>query len=192
MPGTAAGTRSPVCSEESTLVVTAGQPRHRHSLRDGVNAYSRALPGVRDLIVTVACKIIICRLSTSPGVPGPHAFAVRASAARHTARSRPSPPAPNTRDDREAPLFEGTGLRGEDHIFTKNGSKIFVQQIEKSEQIETAIEFRFFAQAIWRLFGHRARQSREEIYLSGKSVAAFSPLPACGERSKPKRSGGFG
>jgi len=27
----------------------------RHSLRDGFNAYSRALPGVRDLIVTVAC-----------------------------------------------------------------------------------------------------------------------------------------
>jgi hypothetical protein len=37
MPSALAGTRSPVCSEESTLVVTAGQPRHRHSLRDGVN-----------------------------------------------------------------------------------------------------------------------------------------------------------
>jgi hypothetical protein len=86
----------------------------------------------------------------------------------------------------------GHGIQEEDHIFTKNGRKIFVRQIGKSEQIEMAIEFRFFAQAIWRLFGHRARQCREEIHLSGKSAAAFSPLPACGERSKPKRSGGFG
>jgi hypothetical protein len=28
----------------------------RPSLRDGVNAYTRALPGVRDLIVTVTCR----------------------------------------------------------------------------------------------------------------------------------------
>jgi hypothetical protein len=64
----------------------------------------------------------------------------------------------------------GHGIQEEDHIFTKNGRKIFVRQIGKSEQIEMAIEFRFFAQAIWRLFGHRARQCREEIHLSGKSA----------------------
>jgi hypothetical protein len=75
-------------------------------------------------------------------------------------------------------------MRGEDHIFTKNGSKIFVQQIGKSEQIETAIEFRFFTQAMWRLFGHRARQYREEIHLSGKSAGRFfhlSPQAGRGE-----------
>src|SRR5262249_1911161 len=60
------------------------KPKHRHSLRDGVNAYLRALPGVHDLLVTVACEIITRRLGTSPGVPGPHDFAVRISRARRT------------------------------------------------------------------------------------------------------------
>jgi hypothetical protein len=59
------------------------QPLHRRSLRDGVNAYLRALPGVRDLIVTVACDTSR-RLSASPGAPGPHDFAVRNSRARRT------------------------------------------------------------------------------------------------------------
>ena len=49
----------------------------RPSLRDGVNGVVRALPGVRDLIVAVARESSPCALSTSPGVPGPHAFAVR-------------------------------------------------------------------------------------------------------------------
>jgi hypothetical protein len=47
----------------------------RPSLRDGVNGVVRALPGVRDLIVTVARGMVFRRLSTSPRVPGPHAFA---------------------------------------------------------------------------------------------------------------------
>jgi len=29
------------------------------------------------LLVTVACEIVFHRLNTSPGVPGPHVFAVR-------------------------------------------------------------------------------------------------------------------
>ena len=35
----------------------------------------RALPGVHDLVVTVACRLVTGRLNTSPGVPGPRAFA---------------------------------------------------------------------------------------------------------------------
>jgi len=49
--------------------------------------YLRDLPGVRDLLVTVATPIIFGTLSTSPGVPGPHAFAVRIHAARRATRT---------------------------------------------------------------------------------------------------------
>src|SRR5215468_7668379 len=50
-------TRSLVCNVRThTSVFTTGQPQHRHSLRDGVNAYVRALPGVHDLLVTVAFR----------------------------------------------------------------------------------------------------------------------------------------
>ena len=79
------------------------KPKHRHSLRDGFNAYGRALPGVHDLVSHRRLQIA-CTLDTSPGVPGPHAFAVRKCIARLTMLSRPSHPASNTRDDREAPL----------------------------------------------------------------------------------------
>jgi hypothetical protein len=42
-----------------------------------LTAYLRALPGVRDLIVTVICGIITRKLGASPGAPEPHDFAVR-------------------------------------------------------------------------------------------------------------------
>jgi hypothetical protein len=66
----------------------AGGSRHRqgrnnrHSLRDGVTAYLRALPGVPGLIASVAPRIITARLDASVGAPGPHAFAVRDGHAR--------------------------------------------------------------------------------------------------------------
>src|SRR5262249_47655780 len=64
----------------------------------------RALPGVRDLIVTVACRFVTRRLSTSPGVPGPHVFAVRFGRARRTRHHVHRIP-PRVRDDREPPLL---------------------------------------------------------------------------------------
>ena len=66
----------------------------------------RALPGEPDFVVTVigAMRKHRRQLGTSLGVPGPHAFAVRVDIARLTMPSRPSHPAPNVRDDREAPL----------------------------------------------------------------------------------------
>jgi hypothetical protein len=83
-----------VCKRKHTSSSPQVQPLHRRSLRDGVNAYIRALPGVRDLIVTVACRSRragpegptspISKLSASPGAPGPHDFAVRNSRARRT------------------------------------------------------------------------------------------------------------
>jgi hypothetical protein len=38
---------------------------------------------------------------------------------------RPSHPAANVRDDREAPLLESAGRREDNHEFPKNGSKTF-------------------------------------------------------------------
>jgi hypothetical protein len=45
------------------------------------------------------------RLSTCIGAPGPHDFAVRNNVIRLLTPLRPSHPAPNVRDDREAPLL---------------------------------------------------------------------------------------
>src|ERR1700747_1268096 len=81
------------------------QPLHRRSLRDGVNAYIRALPGVRDLIVTVTCDTSR-RLSASPGAPGPHDFAVRLSRARRTRSCVHRIPLPTFVTMRNAPLAE--------------------------------------------------------------------------------------
>jgi hypothetical protein len=50
-------------------------------------------------------QIITCELDTSVGAPGPHDFFVRIGRVRLTEPSRPSHPAPNVRDDREAPLL---------------------------------------------------------------------------------------
>jgi hypothetical protein len=60
------------------------------------------------LIATVA-RGITRKLDTSVGVSGPHDFAVRKSAARLALLLRPPRPAPNVRDDREAPLFIEAG-----------------------------------------------------------------------------------
>jgi hypothetical protein len=66
-PG-AGRTRSLVCSEGSTRVIHHRLDRNiRPSLRDGVNAYFRALPGVRDLIVTVASQVILQGLAPAQG-----------------------------------------------------------------------------------------------------------------------------
>ena len=83
---------------------------HRYAASTGIPCAMvltllRALPGVHDRLVTVACGIIIRKLSASPGAPGSHDFAVRFSALRLNAPPRPSHPASNTRDDREAPLW---------------------------------------------------------------------------------------
>jgi hypothetical protein len=80
----------------------------RHSLRDGFNAYN-----VLSLVTGLVCHhhrpIIIRRLDPSVGRSGPHALAVRGPAARLAAHTRPSHPAPNVRDDREAPLLVESG-----------------------------------------------------------------------------------
>src|SRR5579864_9088977 len=81
----------------------------RHSLRDGLRLI-RDLPGVHDLLVTVACEII-----TSPTWHQPRGARTTRLRRPHQRRSsarkpcapplRPSHPAFNVRDDREAPLM---------------------------------------------------------------------------------------
>jgi hypothetical protein len=59
------------------------------------------------LLVTVARKSSPCALSTSPGVPGPHAFAVRTRFARHATRATSIAFHPAFRGDRDPPLLPG-------------------------------------------------------------------------------------
>src|SRR5262245_7322042 len=97
----------PRVQQESTRVIHHRFSRDtRPSLRNGVNGVVRALPGVHDLLVTVARMSSPRALGTSPGVPGPHVFAVRQPrrSSRDTAFVHRSPP--RVRDDAYAPLLE--------------------------------------------------------------------------------------
>ena len=64
----------------------------------------RALPGDRALLPPSFAGSSR-DLDASVGASGPHAFAVRISIARLATLPRPPHPAPNVRDDREAPLL---------------------------------------------------------------------------------------
>ena len=77
--------------------------------------FLRALPGVHDLLVTVARKSSPRALSTSPGVPGPHAFAVRRLHHSSVDAARVHRIPPRVRDDAHAPLIEA-GRRQYAHI----------------------------------------------------------------------------
>ena len=99
-------TRGLVCSVESTRVSHHRSAETiRPSLRDGVTAYERALPGVHDLVSHRRLAGHPATLSTSSGVPGPHAFAVRIPIARPATGTASIAFQPNARDGRDAPLL---------------------------------------------------------------------------------------
>jgi hypothetical protein len=75
----------------------------RPSLRNGLRLISCS-PRRPGSFATVACENTFRKLDASVGASGPHDFAVRVSIARLAKPSRPPHPAPNVRDDREAPL----------------------------------------------------------------------------------------
>jgi hypothetical protein len=79
---------------------------HRRSLRDGVNAYLRALPGVRDLIVTVTNGSSPARLAPAQGrqdhTISPSVSAALVARAAHVHRI----PLPTFVTMRNAPLAE--------------------------------------------------------------------------------------
>jgi len=105
-------TRSPACSERKhTSKVTTGESRHTAFPARLVLTVSFALSPVTRLFCHRRRRDAKHRrqLDTCLGVSGPHDFAVRRNRARLARRRRPSHPAPNTRDDREAPLFCGRG-----------------------------------------------------------------------------------
>jgi hypothetical protein len=88
----------------------------------------RGLLGVPGFLAAVARKSSPRELDSSVGEPGPHDFAVRVGRARLRCRQRPSHPAPNVRDDREAPLWIGGGTDQDNHEFPKNGRGIFLRE----------------------------------------------------------------
>ena len=82
----------------------------RPSLRNGLRLIPRS-PRRPGFLATVACGSLH-RLDASVGASGPHGFAVRDVVARLATPPRPSHPAPNVRDDREAPLLIEAGQLG--------------------------------------------------------------------------------
>jgi hypothetical protein len=88
------------------LFTTGSTGATRSSLRDGVNSVVRALPGVRDLVVTVACASSYADLAPAQGCQDhtPSPSASMPLVARH--EPRPSHPALSVRDDAYAPLLE--------------------------------------------------------------------------------------
>jgi hypothetical protein len=86
----------------------------RHSPRNGFNGFLRALPGDRAFLPPSHATMRKHRglLDISVEISEPHDFAVRFQHASSWRRKRPSQPAPNVRDDREAPLLEERGPAG--------------------------------------------------------------------------------
>jgi hypothetical protein len=125
-PG-AGRTRSLVCSKKAHELVTTGSTETSGLPCAMVLTLLRALPGVRDLIVTVACETSSRKLSASPGAPGPHDLAVRSrdcpsgnSVASTAFRS-------NARDGRDAPLSPNRNSRIRSTTFCKTEEKFSPQ-----------------------------------------------------------------
>jgi len=83
--------------------VTTGTPKRSGIPCTTVFRLIRALPGDRALLPP-SLRGHLAKLDPSVGGSGPHDFAGRIDAARPATSTRPSHPAPNTRDDRVAPL----------------------------------------------------------------------------------------
>ncbi len=77
------------------------------------------------LLVTVISRLVTCKLSTSPGVPGPHDLTVRRPRCSSCNAAHVHRIPPRVRDDAYAPLVEA-GRVDHTHLFTKNGRKIFL------------------------------------------------------------------
>jgi hypothetical protein len=83
---------------------TGSAEAFRPSLRNGFTAYFALSPVIGFLATVAPEKLASQELDASVEASGPHDFAVRISAVRLAALSRPSLPAPNVRDDRDTPL----------------------------------------------------------------------------------------
>jgi hypothetical protein len=103
-------------------------------------------------VVSVACGSSPQDSAPATGAPGRHAFAVRIGAARLATRTRPSHPAPNVRDDREAPLCKGAGWTEINHDFQKIKRQLFLRAgLDRPNQVDFARENSLSAQRFWTL-----------------------------------------
>ena len=99
----------------------------------------RALPGVHDLLVTVACRSSSCKLGTSPGVPGPHDFAVRQSRRSSSERISVHRIPSHVRDDAYAPRSGrdkrlssmGSGKKKQDSLNPKLNGVLHVEIVKE-------------------------------------------------------------
>ena len=106
---------APIASRGNEKNHTSKSPQvrrfRRHSPREWFYGFLRALPGVHDFSVTVigAMQSIVANLAPAKGrqdhTPSPSAHASFVC----RGHLRPSHPAPNVRDDREAPLLWSAG-----------------------------------------------------------------------------------
>src|SRR5690242_14731485 len=99
--------------QKKLAAVTTGLAEHPAFPAQWLYGLWRALPGARAFLPPLPADHLR-KLDLSVGRPGPHAFAVRgtsfvAQELRPQDDPRPSHPASNVRDDREAPLISEAG-----------------------------------------------------------------------------------
>jgi hypothetical protein len=117
------------------------------------------------LIATVALRIITAKLDASVGASGPHDFAVRSS--HHSSNDaigvhRILPP--TFRDDWPYVPPGGSRMRGYNHKFLKNGSKIFLRRgLDRPNQLEPPGEIEFLARSVSVLFGRLKPEAQSEM-----------------------------
>ena len=118
--------------EETTGEVGTFRP----SLRSGFTPYTCS-PRGPGFLAPVARKSSPCERSASVGAPGPHDFVVRIRAVRLDALPRPPHPVPTSVTTAKRPSC-GTGCPGQDHVFLKNGSDIFLAEgLDRANHVET-------------------------------------------------------
>ena len=89
-------------------------------------------------------------LNASVGASGPHDFAVRISAARPASLSRPPHPAPNVRDDREAPLLWVRDGGKNTHFLIFGKRNIRARRADSPDQVESVHEIRILVHTFFR------------------------------------------
>ena len=155
-----------------------------------VYGLSRALLGVPGFIATVAFGLVTQELDPSVGRSGPHAFAVREAAfvgahqrAAHPHVHRTLPPTSVTIASRPS---RGSRMRGEKHVFRKNGSGIFLREgLDRGDRVEMAKENFGFGAAE---FGQRSIAVRyAEPGVTCLTHTRSRRLAAAGFRPPPRR-----
>jgi len=171
-------TRSLACKEKCTCArkQPQGSQINRHSLRDGLRLIARS-PRRPGLIASVALRSVSQDLIPASGNQDHTPLPSACNITRQLMRPRPPHPAPNVRDDREAPLSIGCETRPLNHEFPKNGSRIFFAAgLDRPNQPEIAHESRGFGAmnsgALGRTERRTGRSFRADLPDPGESLVA--------------------